>query len=691
MQDAQHFLTNLALVLCVAALTTALFQKLRQPIVLGYLLAGAIVSPHTPFPIFADEDTIHAFSELGVILLMFSLGLEFSLAKLIRVGPTAGVVAVIQCSLMLWLGYVTGQVLGWTRLESLYTGALIAISSTTIIVRAFAEQQVRGRLTEIVFGILIVEDLIAILLLTVLTTVSGGAPLTVESLASTIGRLAAFLAVVVGGGLFVVPRVVRAVVALERPETTVVTSVGICFGFALIADSVGYSVALGAFLAGTLVAESGDGEAIEHLVRPVTDIFAAIFFISVGMLIDPALVATHWVSILVLTLVVVVGKLIGVAVGVFLTGEGLRTSIKAGMSLAQIGEFSFIIAGVGMAAGATGSFLYPLAISVSAVTTLLTPWLIRAADPVADFVDKHLPESAHTYAALYGTWLQQLRTQPREATTGRRIRRLGRLLLVDAMLLAAIAIATSIWGGRVAAFVVSRTEIPDEFTWVVVLAAAGAAIVPLAIGIVRCTGALARTLGTTALPRSKTGTDLADAPRRALVVTLEITIFLLVGAPLVAVTAPFLPPLPGPLLFVVGSLLLALALWRSTRNLQEHTRAGAQAIVEAMARQIASPGPGPAPAVEAQDPDLRALHQLLPGLGEPQPIRIGADSAAVGKTLASLRLRGRTGATVLAIIREHEGVLVPTGREVLQAGDLLAVAGTQGAIESAREVLAAPI
>jgi len=685
MHDAHHYLTNLALVLCVAAFTTALFQKLHQPIVLGYLLAGAIVSPYTPFPLFADEGTIHAFSELGVILLMFSLGLEFSIAKLLRVGPTAGVVAIIQCSLMLWLGYLAGQMLGWTTLESLYTGALIAISSTTIIVKAFAEQGVGGRLAEIVFGILIVEDLIAILLLAVLTTVSDGSSLTASELAATVGRLAAFLALVVGGGLLVIPRLMRAVVALDRPESTVVASVGVSFGFALIADSVGYSVALGAFLGGTLVAESGQGEAIEHLIRPVRDIFAAIFFISVGMLINPILVATHWAGILLLTVIVVVGKFVGVGLGVFLTGEGTRTSIKAGMSLAQIGEFSFIIAGVGLASGATGAFLYPIAITVSAATTLLTPWLIRASDSVANYLDRHLPESAQTFAALYGTWLEQLRTRPREPTVGRRLRRLGRLLVVDSMLLAAIVIATAAWGAQLAGVVESRTPVPPELTWLVVVAAAAALAIPFAIGIARCTAALARTLGKSALPGPESGTDLADAPRRALVVTLEIAILLLVGAPLVAVTSPFLPPLPGPLLMAVAILLPALALSRSARNLQEHTRAGAQAIVEVLARQLA----GPAPAQDDAESDLRALHKLLPGLGEPRPIRVRADSAAVGRSLADLNLRGLTGATVLAIIREPEGVLIPTGREIVRAGDVLAVAGTLDAITGAIEVLGA--
>ena len=683
MHEAHHFLINLALVLCAAAVTTALFQRLHQPVVLGYLLAGAIVSPHTPFPLFADEETIHALSELGVILLMFSLGLEFSLAKLLRVGPTAGLVAVIECSLMLWFGYLTGQSFGWTVLESLYTGALIAISSTTILVKAFAEQNVRGKLTEIVFGILIVEDLIAILLLAILTTISSGASLTAGSLAATTGKLAAFLALVVGGGLLIIPRLTRAIVRLDRPETTVVTSVGLCFAFALIANAVGYSVALGAFLAGALVAESGEAKIIEHLVQPVRDMFAAIFFVSVGMLINPALVADHWAVVLILIALVVVGKLVGVATSVFLTGEGIRTSIQAGMSLAQIGEFSFIIAAVGLSSGATGPFLYPIAITVSAATTLLTPWLIRASDPIATYLDRRLPKPVQTFAALYGTWVEQLRTQPSEPTVGRRIRQLARLLLIDAALLATIIIATAVWGSRVAAFVTAKISLPDRFTWLVVILAAATLAVPFCIGILRCTSALAHTLGTVSLPETEARTDLADAPRRALVITLEIALLLFIGVPLVALTQPFLPPFPGPIVMAVIILLLAVALWRSATNLQEHARAGAQAIVEVLARQLGSTS------VEAgtANPDLEQLHRLLPGLGAPQPIRIRTGTNAVNKTLAELNLRGLSGATVLAIIREHDGVLIPTGRETLQAGDLLAVAGTTEAIESAEHLL----
>jgi CPA2 family monovalent cation:H+ antiporter-2 len=252
---AVDLLTDLALILCVAAVTTTVFQRLRQPVVLGYLLAGFVVGPHLPVPLFVNEGLTHTLSELGVVLLMFCLGLEFSLRKLIKIAPTAGVVAVIQCSFMLWVGYLVGRLFGWTVYEALFAGAALSISSTTIIVKAFAEQNVTGRLAEIVFGVLIAEDLIAILLLAILTAVGSGAGLSASALALTVGKLAGFLAVLLVGGMLVVPRLMRAVVRLRSNETTVVAAVGLSFAFALIARWMGYSVALGAFLAGALIAQ----------------------------------------------------------------------------------------------------------------------------------------------------------------------------------------------------------------------------------------------------------------------------------------------------------------------------------------------------------------------------------------------------------------------------------------------------
>src|SRR2546427_12388075 len=268
MQDAHEFLRSLTVVLAVAAITTVVFQRLRQPVVLGYIIAGLIVGPHVPIPLVADPGVVQTLSELGVILLMFSLGLDLSVRKLIVVGPTAGLTALLQSSLMVWLGFTIGRLFGWTPLESLFAGAVIAISSTTIIAKAFDEQGITGTLREFVVGVLIVEDLIAVLLMAVLTAIASGTGLAAGPLVATVARLVAFLVTLVAVGLMVVPRAIRAIVRLNRRETTLVASIGICFTIALLAQAFGYSVALGAFLAGSLVAESGEEKQVERLVEP---------------------------------------------------------------------------------------------------------------------------------------------------------------------------------------------------------------------------------------------------------------------------------------------------------------------------------------------------------------------------------------------------------------------------------------
>ena len=682
MPDAHAFLTSLTVVLAVAAVTTVVFQRLRQPVVLGYIIAGLIVGPHVPIPLVADPNVVQTLSELGVILLMFSLGLEFSLRKLMAVGPTAGLTALLQSSLMVWLGFMIGRLFGWTTLESLFAGAVIAISSTTIIAKAFEEQGIKGKLRELVVGVLIVEDLIAVLLMAVLTAIASGSGLAAGPLAATIGRLAAFLVGLIGIGLLLVPRAIRAISRLQRRETTLVASIGICFTIALLAQAFGYSVALGAFLAGSLVAESGEEKQIERLVEPVRDVFGAVFFVSVGMLIDPALVARHWPAVVVLTAAVVIGKIVGVSVGAFLTGSGMRTSVQAGLSLAQIGEFSFIIAGLGVALHATGEFLYPVAVAVSALTTLFTPWMIRASEPIAAWVDRKLPRPLQTFAALYGSWLEELRSRRPAATAMTGLRRLLRLLVLDAALIAAIIMVTSASMRGVVAFARDRVSLPEPVARVLAIAGAIALATPFCVGVVRISQKLGLTLARLALPTEKDRrVDFAAAPRRMLVVTFQLAGVLLVGLPLLALTQPFLPGPSGPLVLALVMVMLGVAFWRSATNLQGHVRAGAEVVLEALAAQSR-----PRSTTTTTD-TLEQVHQLLPGLGALAAVRLDPGSAVIGRTLAQVNLRGRTGATVLAITRADGGVLVPTAGERLRVGDVLAVAGTHEAIEAAKDAL----
>jgi CPA2 family monovalent cation:H+ antiporter-2 len=678
--DSHSFLQNLAVVLCVAAVATVVFQKLRQPVVFGYLLAGMIVGPHIAIPLVADVQMVRALSELGVILLMFSLGMEFSIRKLVQVSQKAGAVALFECTVMVSTGYLVGQMMGFTRMESIFTGAIIGISSTTIIVKAFQEQKVKGRVTELVFGILIIEDLIAIFLLTILTTISRSGAVSAGDLGMTALRLAMFLTALIGFGLLIVPRAVRAVHRLANPETLLVASIGICFAAALIALSFGYSVALGAFIAGSLVAESGHEPEIEHLVRPVRDMFAAIFFVSVGMMIDPAALGEHWRAVLVLTLAVIIGKVVAVTVGAFLAGHGRRTAIKAGMSLAQIGEFSFIIASVGVATGVIGTWMYPVAIAVSAITILTTPLLIKLSNRAAASIDHWLPEPIQTVTTLYGSWIERVRNAPRAPTERSATNRVIRIILLDAALLTVLVIGIDVEIGRLSALVAGMLAISVERIRFVIVTVAGLIAVPLIYGVITSARSLGLHLARRAFADAQSGkVDPADAPRRALVIVIQIAVVLAVGIPVVAITQPFLPANQGAFVLALLTLLLLAALWRNAANLQGHARAGAQIIASALADQMAS-----SDGLAAEPRTLDDINAILPGLGEPVAIRVAPESIAAGKSLAQINLRGATGATVLAIRRGDNQIPTPLGRQVIDAGDVLAVAGSHDAIAIAR-------
>jgi CPA2 family monovalent cation:H+ antiporter-2 len=333
-----------------------------------------------------------------------------------------------------------------------------------------------------------------------------------------------------------------------------------------------------------------------------------------------------------------------------------------------------------------GDFLYPVAVSVSAITTLTTPWLIRASDPVAAWVDRKLPRPLQTVASLYASWLERLRVSPRRGTVATMARRVARVLALDAAVISALVIGAAVGAERAAAWLEARAGLPGGLTGWAVGAAASLASLPFLFGIVRNARRLGTLVAAAALPKgAEGGMDFAAAPRRALVVMLQLALVMLTGLPILALTQPFLPGAPGAAVLAVVVAALSIAFWRSAANLQGHVRAGAQVMAEALSRQARGDhAEGPAGEVDA----MAQLRRILPGMGEPVAIRIEAGGPSVGATLATLNLRGRTGATVLAIWRPERGVLVPTAREPLAAGDLLAVAGTEESVAAARLALA---
>jgi len=684
--SAHAFLTTFALVLCTAAVTTVVFHRLKLPVILGYLLAGLVVGPHITPMLTADPVTTETLSEIGVILLLFSIGLEFSVRRLLRVGGSVAITAVIDVSLMAWLGVGVGRLLGWSLREALFAGAMITASSTTIIAKTFEEHPVDPKLKDQVMGVLVVEDLVAVLFLAGLGTLadaSGAQP----SIFVTALRLATLLFVWVTVGMVLIPRVIRRIVKMVRPETIVITSIGLCFAFALLARALGYSVALGAFIAGSLIAESGRGHDVARLVAPVRDLFAAVFFVAIGMLIDPALVAQHWGVVLILTVVVIVGKFVAVGLGAFLAGRGTQGAVRTGLSMAQIGEFSFIIVSLGVATGSVRAFLFPVAVAVSAITTLATPWLIRSSDGIASFVDRKLPKPLQTYAMLYASWLDELRKAPAQRTRGSMLRKLVQWLALDAVLTAAVIIAGFLAYPALVRMLAGKID--PQITALVLGGVALAVATPFGLGLVRSARAIAMMLARIALPGTGK-VDRADAPRRALVVTFEVAILLLTSLPVLAVTQPFLPPFRGALVLGAALSLLAVAAWRSAQNLEGHMRAGAELLVDAVKSRLPMEGA----TVEMQIPTLEgtadrfttATH-MLPGIGAPRPFHVQAGHYAAGRTLDELEVRGRTGATVLGLARAGVGIAAPEKGERLAVGDTLVLVGTAESVAKAELLL----
>lgn len=387
-------ISDLGLILAAAGITTLLFKKIKQPLVLGYILAGILVGPHINIiPTVTDKGSIDIWAEIGVIFLLFSLGLEFSFKKLVKVGGSASVTAIVEVAFMLIIGFLAGLAMGWSTMDSIFLGGILSVSSTTIIIRAFEELGVKHKkFAGLVFGVLIVEDLVAILLLVLLSTLAVSQQFAGLDMLISILKLSFFLVLWFIGGIFLIPSFLKATKKLMNDETMLVVSIALCLMMVLLAVKVGFSPALGAFIMGSILAETTQAERIEHLTKSVKDLFAAIFFVSVGMMINPGILVDYAFPILIITIATILGKFLSSGMGALLSGQPLKTSVQTGLSLAQIGEFSFIIATLGLTLKVTSDFLYPIAVAVSAITTFTTPYLIKASEPFYLFLERTLPK-----------------------------------------------------------------------------------------------------------------------------------------------------------------------------------------------------------------------------------------------------------------------------------------------------------
>ncbi len=403
MHHLPTLISDLAMIMIYAGIITVLFKRLKQPVVLGYIVAGIIVGPHFDFlPTAADKENIQIWADIGVIFLLFSLGLEFSFKKIVNVGKSAIITASANILFMLLIGYHVGLNLGWSTTESLFLGGMISMSSTTIIIKAFEELGLKGqRFTDLVFGVLIVEDVVGILLLVLLPTISIGKNVDGIELLISSGKLVFFLVLWFITGVYLVPTLLKKVIHLLNDELLLLLSMALCLGMVLIATSVGFSSALGAFIMGSILAETDEAERIEHTIKPVKDLFGAVFFTSVGMLVDPNMFVEYIIPITIITIVVIFGKVLLSTFGFLLSGNRLETAIASGFSLAQVGEFAFIIAASGMAIGVLGEYVYPSIVAVSVITTFTTPLMIKSAKPFYNFIHKLLPQKWKEYLSTH--------------------------------------------------------------------------------------------------------------------------------------------------------------------------------------------------------------------------------------------------------------------------------------------------
>ena len=405
MSHLPTLIADLALILISASIITLLFKWLKQPLVLGYIVAGLLAGPYVHiFPTVGDIANINIWAEIGVVFLLFALGLEFSFKKLINVGSTAFITATTEVISMLLIGYMVGYLLGWGTMNSIFLGGMLSMSSTTIIIKAFDDLGLRSqRFTGIVFGTLVVEDLIAILMMVLLSTMAVSKDFMGEELLVSVLKVVFFLILWFLIGIFILPAFLKKAKKLMNNETLLIVSLGLCLGMVVLATYTGFSAALGAFIMGSILAETVEAEHIEHIIQPVKDLFGAIFFVSVGMLVNPAVLVEYVCPVIIITLVTIVGKAIFSSLGVLLSGESLNISIKSGFSLAQIGEFAFIIAGLGVSLKVLDPFISPIIVAVSVITTFTTPYFIRLANPFAEWLYKVLPPKVQEILARYAS------------------------------------------------------------------------------------------------------------------------------------------------------------------------------------------------------------------------------------------------------------------------------------------------
>lgn len=671
MSEEMNIVRDLAVILISAGVFTIISKALKQPLVIGYILAGFLIGPNISFfPGISSEATVHQWSEIGIIFLMFGLGLEFSFKKLLKVGGSAIVTAAVKFVGVFLIGFVTAQALSWSFMESVFLGGLLSMSSTMVVLKSYDDLGLKNKpYAGVVFGTLVVEDLIAILLMVLLSTMAVSQSFAGKELVMNIAKLVFFLILWFLVGIYVIPTLLKKAKKYLTDEILLIVSIGLCFGMVALATSVGFSSALGAFVMGSILAETSESEHIDHIVEPIKNLFGAIFFVSVGMMVAPSVIAEHWALILLIAVIVIISHIFFAGAGIVLTGGGLDNAVHTGFSLAQLGEFGFIIAGVGCTLGVMRDFIYPVIIAVSVITTFTTPFMIKLADPCRDLLLRKLPKS----------WIDRLNVTNDSGKQGTAAENSEWKNLLNAyftriVLYGVILIAIYI-GSKLYLRPAVEKLFPELNVTLQKLIEVGvtlAVMIPFLFGLGVHSGSISKSA-----PKLLKEKQSNIWPLMGLIFARS---FLAVGIVLAVLSSYFrLAGWTVLAIFFAGIIFTLFARrsihkysalemrFLSNYNEKEENERRSKPVSSSVSQKLA-------------DYDVHT-----------ETLTVSQDSTYAGKQLRDIPFRAETGANIIKITRGSTNITIPSGDVVLFPGDRMLAVGTSTQLESLRNMMAGAV
>ncbi|MBR4133223.1 MAG: cation:proton antiporter [Bacteroidales bacterium] len=654
-----NLVADLAVILIAAGIFTVISRALKQPPILGYIIAGFLVSPHLGLlPAISSVESVEQWSEIGIIFLLFALGLEFSFKKLLKVGSTALITAGTNCIGMFMVGLLLGSALGWTTMESLFLGGMMSMSSSSVIIKAFNDMGLKKKpYAPLVFGSLIVQDLIAVVLMVLLSTLAVSNQFSGSEMVWNLAKLAFFIILWFLVGIYVIPTLLKRVRKYLNDEILLIISIGLCFGMVALATAVGFSAALGAFVMGSILAETIEGEHIEHLVSGIKDLFGAIFFVSVGMMIDPAVIGQHWGTILIIAVLAVAGIMTFITIGALLAGKSLDTAVHTGFSLAQLGEFGFILASLGVSLGVMRGFIYPVIISVSVLTTFATPFMIKAADPASRWLHRKLPAKL----------ISRINTSDEESYGGSKAEKsewkkfltayATRIVLYGIILIAVLIGSHTFLDGFLQKVMSGLNPSLIKWTGVVITLVVMA---PLLYGLAVQRGTLQQHVHK--LLQQK------DSNKWPLLSLMILRLLIAISFILVFISSKFNLTWWAVLLIVAATLTLLRILPRYIKmsGLED------QFISNLNAREME---------VRRNAPVTTTIKDTLSGYDiHLDSFYVSPNSEYVGRKLRDMPFRSTTGVNIVKIVRGSRSILIPSGDEFIYPYDRLLAVGTSAQI-----------